>query len=67
MAKIQVYKRFSATKLRSEFGFRVVASNGEIIAASEGYVTKENAKRGALGLIDTVSEMQRNGFMLEDA
>ena len=36
---------------RGEWRFRIVASNGKIIAASEGYTTKRNAKVGARGLI----------------
>lgn len=30
----------------SEYRFRLVAPNGEIIAVSEGYTTKQSAQRG---------------------
>jgi len=43
--KVEIFKG------KRDWRFRVVASNGRIIAASEGYVTKRNAKVGALGLI----------------
>jgi uncharacterized protein YegP (UPF0339 family) len=36
MGKIEIFKGTN-----EQFYFRVVASNGEIVAQSEGYVTKE--------------------------
>lgn len=40
-AKFQLYK-----DKKGEFRFRLVASNGETIASSEGYKTKDSAKNG---------------------
>ncbi len=40
-AKFQVYK-----DKKGEFRFRLVASNGETIATSEGYKSKDSAKAG---------------------
>jgi uncharacterized protein YegP (UPF0339 family) len=40
-AKFQLYK-----DKKGEFRFRLVASNGETIAASEGYKSKDSAKKG---------------------
>jgi uncharacterized protein YegP (UPF0339 family) len=43
--------RVEIFKGKRDWRFRVVASNGQIIAASEGYATKRNAQIGAKGLI----------------
>ena len=40
-AKFELYK-----DKKGEFRFRLVASNGQTIAASEGYTSKESAKAG---------------------
>ena len=41
-AKFQIYK-----DRKGEYRFRLKASNGEVIAASEGYKTKSGARKGA--------------------
>jgi uncharacterized protein YegP (UPF0339 family) len=41
----------------SQYYFRVVAANGEIISVSEGYTTSEDAKRGAGTLVRTILEI----------
>lgn len=38
-----------------EWRFRLVAANGEVIAASEGYVSRENAERGARDVVRAVN------------
>ena len=40
-AKFELYK-----DKKGEFRFRLVASNGQTIAISEGYTSKESAKAG---------------------
>ena len=40
--KFEIYK-----DRRGEYRFRLKASNGEVIASSEGYKTKSGAKKGA--------------------
>jgi uncharacterized protein YegP (UPF0339 family) len=40
-AKFELYK-----DARGEFRFNLKASNGEIVATSEGYSSKDGAKRG---------------------
>lgn len=37
-----------------EWRFRVKGSNGEIVAQSEGYTRKEDARRGAQTLVEIV-------------
>ena len=46
--------RIEVYKAKSDWRFRVVAANGQKIAASEGYQTKRNAKVGARGLVDAL-------------
>lgn len=40
-AQFEIYKDKAG-----EYRFRLKASNGEIIAVSEGYTTKQNAQKG---------------------
>lgn len=42
MAKFQVYESRDG-----QYRWRLVAANGEIVATSEGYVSRSNAKRSA--------------------
>lgn len=46
--KVQIFKT-KARQLyqneRDEFRFRIVARNGQIVAQSEGYTTKQSAKK----------------------
>jgi len=42
---IKMIEIFKST-LDSQFHFRVVAKNNEIVAQSEGYTTKESCKKG---------------------
>ena len=44
MNTIQIFKGAGG---RQRWRFRVVSSNGQIVAASEGYYSKWNAKRAA--------------------
>lgn len=41
MSKFELYE-----DVNSQFRFRLIAPNGEIIAVSEGYSSKQNAKKG---------------------
>lgn len=59
-AYIEIIKWFSGTKLRTQFSFHVVDSNGEIIASGEGYTRKADAIRGAKNLISTVTRIADN-------
>ncbi len=48
--KIEVYKRADR-----QWGFRVVAANGEVVAQSEGYKNgKKAAERGARAVITAI-------------
>ncbi len=40
-AKFELYK-----DKKGEFRWRLVATNGQVIASGEGYTTKENARNG---------------------
>lgn len=42
MAKFELFK----SNKNGQFYFHLKASNGEIIASSEGYTTKQNAQKG---------------------
>lgn len=41
MSKFELYE-----DVNSQYRFRLIAPNGEIIAVSEGYASKQNAKNG---------------------
>jgi len=41
---------------QNKWRFRVVAGNGEIVAQSEAYSSKQSAKKGVLALIVTAIE-----------
>jgi uncharacterized protein len=55
-AKFELYKDKTG-----EFRFRLKAPNGEIIAVSEWYTTKQNAKNG----IDSVKEYAKNAEVID--
>lgn len=55
-AKFEIYK----DKV-GEFLFRLKAPNGEIIATSEGYTTKQNAQKG----IEAVKEHSQNAEIID--
>ncbi|MDB2550724.1 DUF1508 domain-containing protein [Rickettsiales bacterium] len=52
-AKFEIYKDKA-----EEFRFRLKAYNGEIIATSEGYTTKQNAKKGVEAVIKCSDEAE---------
>ncbi len=54
MAKFQVYKDVSG-----QYRWRLVAGNGEIVAVSEAYTTKYNAKHSA----ERVKELAQIAFI----
>jgi hypothetical protein len=56
-AKFQIYEDKAG-----EYRWRLKAGNGEEIAASEGYTTKQSAHRSAQGVKDTAP-----GADIEDA
>ena len=58
VAKIETFQWFSGKELKTQFGFRVVDDNGEIIASSEGYASKSSAKRGAENLLNTAARLR---------
>ena len=53
MAKFEITKRKNG-----EFQFNLKAGNGEIILTSEGYVTKDNCKKG-------IASVMKNGPLSE--
>lgn len=40
MLKIELFSRFTLRRMQRMWYFRIVAGNGEIVAQSEGYMTK---------------------------
>lgn len=55
-AKFEIYK----DKV-GEFRFRLKAPNGEIIAVSEGYTTKQNTMKG----VESVKEHAKNADIID--
>ena len=55
-AKFEIYKDST-----EEFRFRLKAPNGEIIAVSEGYTSKQSAKNG----IESVKKYAQNAEIKE--
>lgn len=49
--RFQVYR-----DRRDKWRWRLIARNGEIVAGSQGYATKANAKRGALAMMRSAVE-----------
>lgn len=50
---IEIYK-----DKKEEFRFRVKAKNNEIVAVSEGYVSKQGCRKGIDSLLDNISEVK---------
>ena len=51
-SKFEVYK-----DTKNEWRFRLIAGNGEIIAVSEGYKTKQGAHKGTQAVTNAVIEI----------
>jgi len=51
-SKFEVYQDVS-----KEWRFRLIAGNGEIVAVSEGYKTKQGARKGTQAVTNAVIEI----------